>query len=186
MKSSLLLVILSLLTASLSPPLHNQKTNSENQTVQALELDSSYESEDYDFLFQYPSAWIIVEEPWSPATETKECDPEKTVDLYINETERIVIFDSLSPDGGLFQLVSGETSEIVNVLGITGTMVIEKKEPEGDDPWIWILAYYEDGYAEEIGMGGSYGACAQVRKETYEQYKEPIVEILKSVHMKQP
>ena len=72
----------------------------------------------------------------------------------------------------------------MNVIGITGTMITETKDAEGECPWIWILAYYEDGYTEGIGMGGSYGACVQVKKETYEQYKELIVEILKSVHMK--
>ena len=173
MKKSTIFIIISLITISFLLVSCNQTEDDNNQTEQPLELDSSYESEYYDFLFQYPSQWTITEEPWSPATKTKESDPEK-----------IVIFDSLSRNGGLFRLVSGDNSEIVNVLGITGTMITETKDAEGECPWIWILAYYEDGYTEGIGMGGSYGACVQVKKETYEQYKELIVEILKSVHMK--
>lgn len=186
MKKSTSFIIIGLLTISFLLVSCNQTEDNRTQTEQPLELDSSYESEDYDFLFRYPSQWTIAEEPWSPATETKESDPEKIVDLYISEEEKIVIFDSNSRNGGLFRLVSGEDNEIVNVLGITGTMITETKEVRGEEPWIWVLAYYEDGYTERIGMGGSYGACAQVKKETYEQYKELIVEILKSVHMKQP
>lgn len=172
-----------------------QRDDNISQTEQHLELDSSYESTDYDFLFQYPSQWTIVEEPWHPATETSESDPEKIVDLYIyekegainalGEAEGIVIFDSMSQDGGLFRLVSGEEEEIVNTLGITGTMITETLEIE-EQIWLRVLAYYEDGYAEEIGMGGSYGACATVKQETYEQYGTLIKDILESVHMKQP
>ncbi|MCI8605934.1 MAG: hypothetical protein HFG72_03585 [Hungatella sp.] len=184
MKKSTIFIIISLITISFLLVSCNQTEDDNNQTEQPLELDSSYESEYYDFLFQYPSQWTITEEPWSPATKTKESDPEKIVDLFISGEEKIVIFDSLSRNGGLFRLVSGDNSEIVNVLGITGTMITETKDAEGECPWIWILAYYEDGYTEGIGMGGSYGACVQVKKETYEQYKELIVEILKSVHMK--
>ena len=159
-----------------------------------LEVDSFYESEDYDFSFQYPSQWTIVEVPWHPATETTESDPEKNVNLYISGKdgainayageEGIVIFDSLSHDGGLFRLTSGEKEKIINTLGITGTMITEIQEVKGQT-WIQILAYYEDGYAEGIGMGGSYGACAIVKDETYKQYGKQILEILKSVHMKQ-
>ena len=186
MKKSTIFIIISLFTILFFLVSCNEMEDNSNQTESPLVLDSSYESEYYDFLFQYPSQWTITEEPWSPATETKESDPEKIVDLYINEEEKIVIFDSYSHSGGLFRLVSGEENEIVNILGIAGTMIIETKDVEGKYPWIWILAYYEDGYIEGIGMGGSYGACAQVKKETYEQYKELIMEILKSVHMKQP
>lgn len=169
--------------------------NDISQTEEHLELDSFYESEDYDFLFRYPSQWTIVEEPWHPATETRESDPEKIVDLYIyekggdinvlGEAEGIAIFDSMSRDGGLFRLVSGEEEEIVNTLGIMGTMITETREIEGQ-VWLRVLAYYEEGYTEKIGMGGSYGACATVKKETYEQYGTLIKEILESVHMKQP
>lgn len=91
----------------------------------------------------------------------------------------------MSRDGGLFRLVSGEEEEIVNTLGITGTMITETLEIEGQT-WLQVLAYYEDGYTEEIGMGGSYGACAIVKQETYEQYGTLIKEILESVHIKQP
>lgn len=172
-----------------------QKEDNISRPEQLLELDSFYESEDYDFLFQYPSQWTITEVPWQPVTETTESDPEKTVNLYIYEKEGainayvgeegIVIFDSLSRDGGLFRLISGEEDEIVNTLGITGTMITGTLEVE-EQTWVQILAYYEDGYTEGIGMGGSYGACATVKKETYEQYGALIIEILESVHMKQP
>lgn len=194
MKKRIIFIFFSLLTISFLLISCNQREDNISQMEQPLELDASYESEDYDFLFQHPSQWTIKEEPWHPATETTESDPEKTVDLYIygkegtvnayGGEEGIVIFDSASRDGGLFRLVSGEKDEIVNVLGITGTIIIEALEIEGQT-WVQVLAYYENGYTEGIGMGGSYGACATVKKETYEQYRELIVEILESVHMKQ-
>lgn len=184
------LSIMTFLLASCTPGEDNS-----SQAEQHLELDSSYESENYDFLFQYPSQWAIVEEPWWPATETTESSPEKIVNLYIyakegsinasGGEEGIVIFDSMSWGGGLFRLVSGEEEEIVNTLGITGTKITGTLEVEGQT-WVQVLAYYEDGYTEEIGMGGSYGACATVKEETYEQYEELIIKILESVHMKQP
>ena len=90
----------------------------------------------------------------------------------------------MSHDGGLVQLLSGEEEKIVNTLGIVGIMITETLEIEGQT-WLQVLAYYEDGYTEGIGMGGSYGACAIVKKETYEQYGTLIKEILESVHMKQ-
>ena len=195
MKKSIFIVIISLLIMALLLISCTKREDNISQPEQLLELDSSYESEDYDFLFQYPSQWTIVEEPLHPATETSEGDPEKMVDLYIyesegginvlGEAEGIVIFDSMSRDGGLFRLVSGEEEEIVNTLGITGTMITETLEIEGQT-WLQVLAYYEDGYTEEIGMGGSYGACAIVKQETYEQYGTLIKEILESVHIKQP
>jgi hypothetical protein len=195
MKKSIFIVIISLLIMAFLLISCTKREDNISQPEQLLELDSSYESEDYDFLFQYPSQWTIVEEPLHPATETSEGDPEKMVDLYIyesegginvlGEAEGIVIFDSMSRDGGLFRLVSGEEEEIVNTLGITGTMITETLEIEGQT-WLQVLAYYEDGYTEEIGMGGSYGACAIVKQETYEQYGTLIKEILESVHIKQP
>ena len=195
MKKSIFIVIISLLIMAFLLISCTKREDNISQPEQLLELDSSYESEDYDFLFQYPSQWTIVEEPLHPATETSEGDPEKMVDLYIyesegginvlGEAEGIVIFDSMSRDGGLFRLVSGEEEEIVNTLGITGTMITETLEIEGQT-WLQVLAYYEDGYTEEIGMGGTYGACAIVTQETYEQYGTLIKEILESVHIKQP
>lgn len=195
MKKRIFFIIINLLTMSLLLVSCTQKEDNISRPEQLLELDSFYESEDYDFLFQYPSQWTIVEVPWHPATETTESDPEKNVNLYISGKdgainayageEGIVIFDSLSRDGGLFRLISGEKDEIVNTLGITGTMITGTLEVEGQT-WIQILAYYEDGYTEGIGMGGSYGACATVKTETYEQYGALIIEILESVHMKQP
>ncbi len=195
MKKHILFIIVSLFAMSLSLVSCTQKEDNVSRPEQLLELDSSYESEDYDFLFQYPSQWTIVEEPWHPATETSESDPEKIVDLYIYGKEEpinayggeegIVIFDSISHDGGLFRLISGEEDEIVNTFGITGTMITGTLEVEGQI-WVQVLAYYEDGYTEGIGRGGSYGACATVKKETYEQYGTLIIEILESVHMKQP
>lgn len=171
-----------------------QKEDKVSRPEQRLALDSFYESEDYDFAFQYPSQWTVAEEPWHAATETTESDPEKLVDLYISGKEGgisaytgeegIVVFDSLSHDGGLFRLLSGEEDEIVNTLGITGKLITGTLEADGQT-WIQVLAYYEDGYPEGIGMGGSYGACATVKEETYEQYGTLITEILKSVHMKQ-
>lgn len=195
MKKHILFKIVSLLIMSFLLVSCTQKEDNIRQPEQLLELDSSYENGEYDFLFQYPSQWTIVEELWHPATETTECDPEKIVNLYIYGKEGvinayvgeegIVIFDSMSRDGGLFRLVSGEENEIVNTLGITGTMITGMLEVKGQT-WIQVLAYYEDGYTEGIGMGGSYGACAKVKKETYEQYGELIIEILESIHMKQP
>lgn len=195
MKKRIFFIIVNLLTMSLLLVSCTQKEDNISRPEQLLELDSFYESEDYDFLFQYPSQWTITEVPWQPVTETTESDPEKTVNLYIYEKEGainayvgeegIVIFDSLSRDGGLFRLISGEEDEIVNTLGITGTMITGTLEVE-EQTWVQILAYYEDGYTEGIGMGGSYGACATVKKETYEQYGALIIEILESVHMKQP
>jgi len=194
-KKRIFFIIVNLLTMSLLLVSCTQKEDNISRPEQLLELDSFYESEDYDFLFQYPSQWTIAEVPWQPVTETTESDPEKTVNLYIYEKEGainayvgeegIVIFDSLSRDGGLFRLISGEEDEIVNTLGITGTMITGTLEVE-EQTWVQILAYYEDGYTEGIGMGGSYGACATVKKETYEQYGALIIEILESVHMKQP
>ena len=195
MKKRIFFIMISLFTASFLLASCAQGEDNISQTEHPLELDSFYESEDYDFLFQYPSQWTIVEEPLHPATETSEGDPEKMVDLYIYESEErinilgkaegIVIFDSMSRDGGLFGRVSGEEEEIVNTLGITGTIITKTLEIEGQT-WLQVLAYYEDGYAEGIGMGGSYGGCAIVKKETYEQYEMLIKEILESVHMKQP
>lgn len=195
MKKQILFIIISLLTISLLLISCTQREDNINQTEQLLELDSSYESEDYDFIFKYPSKWTIVEEPWHIATELTESSPEKTVNLYIYEKEGIInaymgeegiiIFDSMSRGGGLFRLVSGEEDEIINTLDITGIMITETLDVEGQT-WIQILAYYEDGYTEGIGMGGSYGACATVKKETYEQYGTLIMEILESIHMKQP
>ena len=52
-----------------------QKEDNISRPEQLLELDSFYESEDYDFLFQYPSQWTIAEVPWQPVTETTESDP---------------------------------------------------------------------------------------------------------------
>ncbi|MDO4325090.1 MAG: hypothetical protein Q4E24_03480 [bacterium] len=194
MKKYTIFVIINLLIISFLLISCNQKEDSISQTKQPLELDTLYESEEYDFIFQYPSQWTIKEETWHPATKTTECDPEKTIILYIygkegpvnayGGEEGIVIFDSMSRDGGPFWLVSGEEDEIVNVSGITGTIITEALEIEGQT-WMQVLAYYENGYTEGIGMGGSYGACATVKKETYEQYRELIVKILESVHMMQ-
>ena len=169
MKKSTIFIIISLITISFLLVSCNQTEDDNNQTEQPLELDSSYESEYYDFLFQYPSQWTITEEPWSPATKTKESDPEKIVDLCNTPNNFNYIYDL---DDSIQKKIEKRT------------MITETKDAEGECPWIWILAYYEDGYTEGIGMGGSYGACVQVKKETYEQYKELIVEILKSVHMK--
>lgn len=163
MKERMLFIIISLFTVSFLLVSCTQGEDNIRHTEQHLELDSSYESEDYDFLFQYPSQWAIGEDPWHPATETIESDPEKTVNLYIYEKEGginiyggeegIVIFDSVSHDGGLFRLVSGEEKEIVNTLGITGTMITEVLEVEGQT-WLRVLAYYEDGYIQrELGWG---------------------------------
>lgn len=195
MKKNIRFIIISLSIIPFLLASCTQREDNISQAEQHLELDSSYESIDYDFLFQHPSQWAIVEEPWYPATETTESDPEKTVNLYIYENEGIinayageegiVIFDSISPDGGSFRLVSGEKEEIVNILGIVGTRITGTLEVEGQT-WVQVLAYYEDGYEEGIGMGGSYGACATVKEKTYEQYEELIIKILESVHMKQP
>ena len=82
MKKSTIFIIISLITISFLLVSCNQTEDDNNQTEQPLELDSSYESEYYDFLFQYPSQWTITEEPWSPATKTKESDPEKMVGSF--------------------------------------------------------------------------------------------------------
>lgn len=195
MKKRIFFILISLFTASFLLASCAQGEDNISQAEAPLGLDSSYESEDYDFLFQYPSQWTIIEELWHPATETSESDPEKIVDLYIyekegginilGEAEGVMIFDSMSRDGGLFRLVSGEEKEIVNTLGITGTMITKILKIKGQT-WLQVLAYYEDGYAEGIGMGGSYGACAIVKQKTYEQYEALIKELLESVHMKQP
>lgn len=194
MKKNIVLTVITLLIISSFLITHVQKNNNLNNPTASLELDCLYEGNDYDFLFRYPSQWTIVEDPWHPATETTEADPEKTVNLLLYETEetitaypgkeRIVFFDSQSHHGGLFRLVSGEENDIVNALDIPGTMITEPLEIKGQT-WIQVLVYYEDGYSEGIGMGGSYGACAIVKEETYEQYETLIIEILKSVHMKQ-
>ena len=102
---------------------------------------------------QYPSQWTLQEDAWSSVTETSESTPEKIVDLYINDEERIVVFDSHSIDGGLFCLVSGEETEITNVLGIKGIMITETIDVDGEEPKMNVLAYYEDGYEDGIGMG---------------------------------
>ena len=163
----------------------NQEKEISRKNEQVLKLDNFYERKDHDFIFQYPSQWEIKEEPWWPATETIEASPEIIVNIIINDMEKIEVFDSQSIDGGLFSFVSGEETEIINVLDIKGTMITETIEIDGEEPQIRVLAYYEDGYANGIGMGGSYGACAVIRKETYEQYRELIVELFRSVHMKQ-
>lgn len=180
-----LFIIIALFIITLCLISCKQKEDNSNINEPLLDLDSSYESEEYDFLFQYPSQWTIEEEPWGPATKTSEGDPEKLVNIKINKEEEIVIFDSHSHNGGLFRLISGEEEEIVNVLGITGVMIIETTEAEGEEPQMRILVYYEDGYEEGIGMGGSYGACAKVNKETYEQHKELFENLFKSIQMKQ-
>ena len=87
MKERMLFIIISLFTVSFLLASCTQEEDNNRHTEQHLELDSSYESEDYDFLFQYPSQWMIVEEPWYPATETNESDPEKIVNLHIYEKE---------------------------------------------------------------------------------------------------
>ena len=134
---------------------------------------------------QYPSQWTLQEDAWSSVTETSESTPEKIVDLYINDEERIVVFDSHSIDGGLFCLVSGEETEITNVLGIKGIMITETIDVDGEEPKMNVLAYYEDGYEDGIGMGGSYGACAMIKKSTYEENKELIIDLFKSIHIRQ-
>ena len=63
MKARIFLMIISLFTVPFFLVSCVQEDDI-SQTEQHLELDSSYESENYDFLFQYPSQCVIRHFIW--------------------------------------------------------------------------------------------------------------------------
>lgn len=130
---------------------------------------NTYKNENFGFSVEYPANWKTKEEETWESNEEYEGSPDGGINIYVgnDESEKIYIFGQC----GHISLGNSETkrNKFVANNGVEGTLVIEE---------------INDRYEIYLILGeGFHGAILDLSKQCFDENKELIINILKSINI---